>query len=609
MSIDKWNKLKAIVKGGVHEKVATLDKEYKEAQGIKKEAQQMISPITSTTIGLGGALGGSAAFTRPLEYFPEWASPDRWLLPVDLERQLRYWRMFYKMDPIVGTVIEIYSEMLWSDYTIEGVDQNIKRELEEMLDRLNLISLMKQVVVEYLVCGEAIPHLFFDSSKGQWRSYSFYQPEYIQILDISFLDIEPVLILKLPGDVLTTLRKIKKIYDLAQMEFPESHMLDQILSSGEVVLENLNVSYIPRLLHAYDSRGTSILTRLWRFFMYEDAVFNTTLHTVKRHASPVKTVTMGDLASGYIPDSEQVDALLAALAQAETDPQAWVFVPPGTKFEPWGTTERAISIRNEYATIEGAKLEALGVSRDFILGSSTFASAQASLQVFLSRLLSLRNYLEEIFIYKKILRPVILVNRWVEGRDKKPVQPIIKWEKSLKPVVEKDLLEAYKDLRSIFELKLSERTLLQTVGLDWAQEYRKVLEEEGLKTVLENQVLKQPSVEGVTSLRSSFSESSSGGLEEIAPPLEAEMGGGEGLSMHAGSKKADGLLVVTPYRRRSVYDYFDEKKDLREALSRNLLNPDAAAEVLATVSELKKNGKEEKENGRKESISNGKGSK
>jgi len=596
---DRWSRLHPVAKAASRDRINQLDKEYKEAQGITKEAQQMVSPMTGT--GLGTAIGGSAIFTRPLEYFPEWASPDRWLLPTDAERQLRYWRMFYRLDPVVGAVIEIYSEMLWSDYVIDRVDVSIKRQLEEMLDRINLVSLMKQIVVEYLVCGEAIPHLFFDSSLGQWRSYSFYQPEYVSVLDVSFLDIEPVLILKLPGDVLTTLRKVQRIYQQAGMEFPESSMMDQILKSGEAVLENLNVSYIPRLLHPYDSRGTSILTRLWRFFMYEDAVFNATLHTAKRHASPVKTVTMGDLSSGYIPTQEQVDALLSALAQAETDPQAWVFVPPGTQFQPWGTTERAISIRNEYAVIEGAKLEALGVSKDFILGSSTFASAQASLQVFLSRLLSLRTYLEEVFIYPKLLKPIIMVNKWTEGRDRAFVQPIIRWDKSLKPRVESDLLEAFRELKNAFDVKFSERTLFDIVGLDWATEYRKVLEERGIKQRLESEL------EGSDMMRLRHMGENidrhrdmAPPLEEIAPSPEVDMGGAEDLEMHAASRRGDGLLVVTPYRRKSVYDYRQaDVNKLSEALSRNLLSPDRAAEVLA---EFSRNNKKEEGNGRKKSV-------
>lgn len=575
----------------------------KQDSKIEKQAQSVDIGATSS-IGAGGIPFGAgmaqSVFTRPLDYRPEFASPDRWLLPKDLGTQIKYWRMFYELDPLIGSVIDVYSEMMWSEFTILNVDGEIKRNLELMLnDLLHLQNLMKNVAVEFLVSGEAIVHLFYDKSYGLWSGYVFHKPEDVSVIDLNLVSLEPILILNLNEEDLKNLRKLKKLYDafdkvyegeqqkkesLSQMFWLESDYIEEALRSKKVILEPLNVGYIPRKLHPYNERGVSLLTRLWRVLMFEDALFSASIATAKRHASPVKVVSMGDLASGYIPTEQQIKGLLSALAQAETDVHAWVSVPPGTRFEAWGTTDRLMGISKEYEIIERLKLTALGVSKDFITGASTFASAQASLQVFLSRLLSFRNMLEETFIYPKLLKTIVKVNRWrmptqaeVEHKiikspesEKDFVRPRIRWAKSLKPVVDRELLDAYKDIVRDFEIKLSKDTVMNVVGLDWSQELRKKIMEEQAEKLFETESKQDFGVGGFPSAPSVPPEI--GGLEEIAPPPEAETGGGEAITMHAGSVKEDNFLKGVHKYSGSLIDKINDSNIIRDRITKMVLN-------------------------------------
>jgi hypothetical protein len=289
--------------------------------------------------------------------------------------------------------------------------------------------------------------------------------------------------------------------------------------------------------------------------MYEDAVMNTTLQTAKRHSAPVKTVTMGDLASGYIPTQAQVDALLRSLAQAEADPQAWIFVPPGTRFDAWGTVDRIMGISREYEVIERMKLIGLGVSRDFVLGTSTFASAQASLQVFMSRLLTFRSFIEEVFIKPKLFQTIAKVRKYklptqaevehkiiTDKEDRGYIIPEIRWDKSLKPEVKADLLDAYTKLVREFKVELSQRTIYSLVGLDWRDEIRKILQEKGVLQLLEKIKKKEQLSEQERGLLREFGlgdvrfepAGMPGGIEGIAPePTVAPTA--EGITMHASS--------------------------------------------------------------------------
>lgn len=571
---DEWRKL-----------IPTKDFLNKESSsdGIEKKAQRSggsegVGTLGSVVSGTGGI--GQAVFMRPLDYRPEFASPDRWLLPRDFGTRAKYWRMFYEFDPVVGSVIDIYSEMMWSDFDVVNVeDDGIKEEVEVMLhDLLKLQTLMRNVAVEFLIVGEAIVHLFYDQTKGLWSGAVFHRAEDVEVIDLNMVAVEPVLVLKMSEDDLKNLRKLKKVYDrlgevygkeeFGSLFWLNSDYVEEALRNRKVMLEPLNVGYVPRKLHMYSERGVSLLTRLWRVFMFEDALFSASITTAKRHAAPVKVVTMGDLGSGYIPTDEQVKSLLSVLAQAETDVQSWVFVPPGTRFEAWGTTERLMGISKEYEIIERLKLTALGVSKDFITGASTFASAQASLQVFLSRLLSFRNMLEENFIYPKILRPIVKVRKWrvptkaeVEHKIVKKitdevdyVKPEIRWKKTLKPSVDRELLDAYRDLVRDFEMKLSARTVAEAVGLSWDQELRKRIEEEESGKFMGVEKEKQEGMfgGGFGMPPVETAPIGEGGVEGLIGEPTVEMGGGEGVRMHAGGvmRKDDKFLSGENYYKR-----------------------------------------------------------
>lgn len=785
----------------------------------KGEEEQPKQAGTTKTANVSGA---SSFFTRPIEYRPEFASPDRWWVPRDRNVLNGYWRMFYAVDPLAGSVVDMYVEMPLSDYQIvgEGVEGSIKQDIEQMCEDVRLVQLVSTIMREFLVIGEAIPHLFYDGAVGHWTDWSMHKPEAVEVLDTQMLGIEPILILQPPTEEISELRKVVKAALAMDVEVSGVPFLQQLMTKRKVPLEPLNVTFIPRLLHPYDNRGTSLFTRLWRTWMYEDAVSNATLQTAKRHAcfvagtevlidagvknieemkvgdivvsgqgvhreveaawsekametvtisttgspdlectlnhqfkiwrglgdvvegiegvdlhgatgrikaediregdflmiprhcsadeadaiwwlngltrqvgedldlgedgkyidtslwsfmqkrdfirglcesrgrekwkirssslayqirhilaqlgvfaemlvfddeyllsfypgsllkviqdqeisrlsddesvwkdesyiytrvralkrtvytegidvynltvegdrsyianglqtynSPVKTVQMGDVNAGFVASTEQEDELLKALAQAEMDPHAWVLVPPTTKFEAWGTTDKLMGLRTEYDIIERLKLLALGTSKDFISGASTFASAQAGLQVFLSRLLSFRNFVEESFVYPKLFGVIVKANNWelpkqadvshsvrtAKGRN--IVKPEIRWAKSLKQRVDRELLDAYRTLVDTFNVKISQRAVCEAAGVKWQDELRKSMEEEIILKSKEE--VKDGFKPGDRDRGIDFGmDMGDVGIEEVSPePMMREPG--ETPRMHASGLKSDSFL-------------------------------------------------------------------
>ena len=936
---DRFSKL------NINSSTAALSKSASK-KGVKKQALDFTGGPSGASSYTNPYGGGGTFFTRPIDYKPEFASPDRYLLPKDIKQLNDYWRMFYKIDPVAGSVVDIYCEMPLSDYDItgQGVEGSIHDDLMTMSENINLLKLLNSIMVEFLVTGESIPHMYYDSSEKMWGGWGFHKGEEIEVVDSHFFGIEPFLVLKPSSEEIKQITKIKKLSEQLNIPIEGNQFMNQLLTKKEVALEPLNVTFIPRLLHAYDNRGSSLFNRLWRIFLFEDAVFNAcfrkgtlvtmhdytvknieeiekgekvldrrgkvqivqnawsekpakdlvritiagsqffdctenhkfpvlrnnkidckkygneqftgrlapnynryqkveaqyiqkgdylmfpryfeekqpdnvtknmarllgyyvaeaiaiklsksgnlgigwafggnienkkwvddvqiicknlnietvkydhgnrnkydymekwllehggqfsrtkrlskqvmqwpltlkkelikglyrgngcnpeklstcgyatksqnliyqirtiliqlgifssapskdkndlytiysggehgrqlakliwnnnvilkrrktehfwvddeyiyvrvkdikkiktkdlvynltvsgdhsyqvggcgtfnTIQTAKRHAAPVKTVSMGDLTSNYIPSNEQMTALLQKLAQSELDPHAWIAVLPGTKFEAWGTTDKIMGLKYEYDTIERIKLMALGVSKDFISGSQTFASAQAGLQVFLSRLLSFRLFVEEIFVNPKLFAPIVKVNKWsiptkaevdhkIKTEDRRQeVKPRITWSKQLRPKYNKDLLDVYKMLVDTFDFKISKRTIARAADVDWEDEVRTSIEEEAIPPILTKPVDNKGEESSDFDFSTDMGESSSEApseeineegetLEEIAPEEQVNETAEE-TTMHASSKKEidykekgdkkEKFLVGTYMKRKGVNINGDE---------------------------------------------------
>ena len=557
-----------------------------QSERMEKKGADMLGGSGGTVSG--GMDFGGILFTRPIEYRPEFASPDRWAIPYDFKERVRYYRMFFAVDPLIGTTIDLYCDMPLSGYDLvgAGVEGEVKETFMTMLDELNFLLLLKTVMIEYLVVGEVVCHLNYDKSNGIFNGWRIFKPEHCEVYDLGIVGLEDVVKYRPPEEEIKELANIKLLLDKLSIDASEFNMnfVNKIVSERAVVFDPINTAFIARRLHGYDLRGTSLISRLWRVLMYEDAVMNTTLQTAKRHSAPVKTVTMGDLASGYVPTQQQVDALLRSLAQAEADPQAWIFVPPGTRFDAWGTTDRIMGISKEYEVIERMKLIGLGVSRDFVLGTSTFASAQASLQVFMSRLLTFRSFIEEIFVKPKLFQTIAKVRKFrlptqaeVEHRikveDNRPyIIPEIRWDKSLKPEVKTDLLEAYRKLVHDFKAEISQRTIYNLVGLDWKDEVRKILQEKGVLQLLEKIKKKEKLTEQEKGMLGDFGFGGEipefgGGVEGIAPePMVAPSG--EEITMHASSLKPE--VTDEMVKELAVKKGLLSKKDVEDKSDRFL---------------------------------------
>lgn len=181
-----------------------------------------------------------------------------------------------KTDPVISTVIDLYAEIIASDFTTagEGVDGSIKDTYDYMIEKTNIISAFKYFTSEYLVLGEVIPHLVFDTKKGIWTSLIFHNPDQIKVIDSPFIALDPILEFT-PDETLRALARSTNPTIIQVMSKLPAEVQDAIISGRNIPLDtSLNATFLARKIHPYDVRGTSIFTRLYRILMYEDAVMN-----------------------------------------------------------------------------------------------------------------------------------------------------------------------------------------------------------------------------------------------------------------------------------------------------------------------------------------------
>lgn len=522
----------------------TLD--VRGANPFKRSGQVMSNP---TWGGLGGG-SSSSLWTAMQPYQPEFASPDRQMFPIHRRLANNYWRLFYKMDPTIGAVIEMLSELPWSDFQLagEGVDGEVKETYDYMCQETRLRTILPRMVVEWLVIGEVIPHTFWDDSKGIWTHIALHNPDQINVVYSPFIKMDPIMefvpdpkLRELATSTHPLLQRVK--------ETLPNELVTQLQTGENIPLNPLNATFIPKKLFYYDLRGTSILSRMWRILMAEDALWSAFIATARRGANPLKLIKLGDPTTGTIPPPTEEKRVAQLLAQAEADPMAFLIYNYQIQHELIGAPERLMSINTHYDLVERIKLVALGVSKSFISGEVSFSSAAAGLTVFLQRLKAMRDFFVNEWLIPKYFLPVAIANKWIKPSKKGGgsghvrvkrsarelseealyIVPTIEWSKTLDPTIDRERIDAMQALENSLGIKITDAKKYAAMGLDSAEEQKQLVEEVAEKRRLAG---KDPLLQQMLGLVPQTPEGEPGaGLSPGIPPDAFGMpggGGGEG---------------------------------------------------------------------------------
>jgi hypothetical protein len=408
-------------------------------------------------------LGENISVGAPQWYNPLVGSSDKYFFPASQERQNTIWRMYYELDPVIGSGTDMYADLPWSDYVLSGIrDPTILHMYEDSLRSINLQGVCPPITRELISRGKVIAHLLFNESKGYWTHCMIHDPSYVAVTGVGIAGLPPLL------DLIPTpeMQFMARSGDPRIVEFRSKlppDLIDAIRRGQPIPLSGMNATYIARKTSPYDVMGTSLYMRLFRVMMYEDSLFNAAIAVARRNAAPLRVFKLGDPSTGFFPDDQDFDVFLAQLEQAELDPAATLIYHFGLEVDYVGISDKFLKISEENEYITFLKLAALGIPQELVMGTQSFSSAEAGLQVTIERLAALRRKIEREWIIPKVLRPIALANQIYKTtpaqimhnvRVKKPklgdedlLVPTLRWSKPLE-VRDTFLMEVYKDLMS-----------------------------------------------------------------------------------------------------------------------------------------------------------------
>lgn len=436
----------------------------------------------------GGGRGSGAMVSTPIYYDPRYSTPDKFYFPRSEVQANAIWRHLYRSDPAISTATDMYAELPWSEFDLGGVkDPHVKKIFESMVSELNLLTWLPVLSREFLMLGKAVPQLIYDARKNYWTNIVCFNPDYLQVKPVPVPGEEPVLDL-LPTPELkafassTDPRLIK-----ARQKMPQD-VLYRAMTNLPIPLDPVNATYLARRSSPYSYVGTSLYTRLYRIQMLEDFLTNATLAVAQRNAAPLRVFKLGDPQTGWVPGKADEEAFLNMLAIAETDPFAAIVYHFGLQIEYVGVSDRLLSVSREYDYIERVKFLALGISKSFIMGETSYASAIAGLQTLVERLQTFRRTMEMMWLRPKVFESVAKMNEFYERseadlahrvRTKKSegqlIVPRIQWRKRLEPTQDASLLQVW---MSLHEKGLAaDRDLMTGAGLDLETSRRSRIEE------------------------------------------------------------------------------------------------------------------------------------
>ena len=460
--------------------------------GMRRTAQG--TPIGS--INATGAQSSSSVSMSPLYYDYRYSTPDKFYFPRDRAQANSIWRDMYRRDATISIATDMYAELPWSGFDLEGIDDSaIRKVYEDMFNALNLVPKLSSFTKDFLITGELILHTIFNSTKGYWERVISHNADYVRVQGLGLAVEQPLLWLKPTPEM----RKLTTSADPRVRKFVEvlpKEMISSIRMNRELPLDELNTTYIPRLNTSNDPRGTSMYTRLYRINMYEDFVINSSLAVSQRNAAPVRIFKLGDPEGKWMPTEDDCEQFMNLLALAETDPLSAIITHPFVNVDYVGVSDRAMLISKEWDVIERIKLLGLGVSKAFLMGETSFSSAIAGLQVLMERLNSLRHRFEKDWMIPKLCQSVAEMHEFYEKPKSnlehrirvqkpdnlKPILPKIKWFKSLEPTQDASILGVWQQLHD--KGILSDRTFASGAGLDLEVERRNHKEELEYKDLL-----------------------------------------------------------------------------------------------------------------------------
>ncbi len=365
-------------------------------------------------------------------------------MPRDQAGMSQLWRLIYLRDAIVGPAVDLYSNLPYSECRLTGIeDPAVMRVYEDTMERLDIVTMMPDLVREFLTIGRFCASLIFDGKSGTFIDWTVHDPDFLRIEPIPIRGFDPKIDL-IASPALKNFLHSQDDRDIQVREQLPDHYLDQYEQQGTYKLNPLNTIFVPRRASPYDYIGTSFLTRIVSFWALEKSLIESTVTNARRRTRAITHIKAG-LDNVWEPTEEELEAISGLFIQADEDPVgAVVTTRTGVEAGEIKAGSDFWKLSDEWAFLTEGKMRALGISDAFLSGDATYNNMETALSVFMESLRTLRAYMDRRVFYEKIFATLARVHGFVKadartgGRSAR-ISPSLDYRKAMK-IPREDLL-------------------------------------------------------------------------------------------------------------------------------------------------------------------------
>jgi hypothetical protein len=411
-------------------------------------------------------------------------------LPSDAQTQHKIFRNLLMFDAIAGPAIEYWRDMAFGNsLQLSGLPGNpdVLKFYQDAIDACGIVTQMPMLLSDYLSFGKFVFHMYMDESKGYWTETIPHDLDYVSIKVSPFPSMDPLI----------DLQPNQEHRDWATSSDPrvqqQRSLMDPVLiklmAAGQPIpLAPENTMFLARRVHSTDYYGTSFLTRIMPFKIYEKALLDASIAGARRRAGPLWHITVWPDAT-----DDEMGEVLDLFFAAEEDPIGGkVITREGVVVTPVGGGAADFwKLSDEWAFLSEAKMRALGISEQFLSGEANYNSMEMVLSTFLEKVRSVRAYFTKKIIIDKICSQLAKQHGFVQrskaelshrirtgkksrilnASEPELLLPTVEWDKPLTPIADQEYLSILDSLEEKgFPIPIRMRAQIAGFDIDKALE-------------------------------------------------------------------------------------------------------------------------------------------
>ncbi len=401
-------------------------------------------------------------------------------MPADPQTQNKIFRNLIMFDPIAGPATEYWRDLAFSQNVILGgiSDPKILQFYNDAIYASGIIPQMPMLLSDYLTFGKFVFHMLFDEGPGYWTEVIPHDLDYVSIRISPIPSLDPLIDIQ-PTQEHREWATSSDPRAVAQRMDVDPVLIALLAAGQPIPLAPENTMFLPRRVFSTDYYGTSYLTRVMPFKIYEKALLDASIAGARRRAGPLWHITVWPDAT-----DDEMGEVLDLFFAAEEDPIGGkVVTREGVNVNPVGGGGGSDfwKLSDEWAFLSEAKMRALGISETFLSGEANWNSMEMILSTFLEKVRSVRAYFTQRILLEKMCRQLAQIHGFVKrseaelahgirtGRkhksDPEYQLPTIEWDKPLSPVADRDYMEILNGLEEK-GLPIPIRMQAQVAGFD-----------------------------------------------------------------------------------------------------------------------------------------------